>query len=164
MNQLFKAIYILSVIFIGLLLYYVVKNFWSNSADRRKGRLLFGKIYEDEKIYFRGQIKILLADLARGQVRWLLVYSRLYPEQRIQITYSTLSREVNLMQYCRALNDREQEHLRYLGMNTYHKEREQVILSATHNSKIITDLVYFLLENIYNQHKAHNLKINRSGE
>jgi hypothetical protein len=164
MKQFFKTIFILTILFVGLILYYALKNFWFRLRSQRTGNRLFGKIYEDEKAYFRNKLKTLLVNLAEGKIRWLLVYSRLFPEDRIQITYSVIDREVHLVQYSRDLKDEEQEYLRFLGVTRYHMEQGKIILSATLNSKIITDLVYFLFENIYNQGKVHNLKINISGE
>jgi len=125
---------------------------------------VFDKIYEDEKVYVRNRLKMLLADLQAGRIRWLLIYSRLYPGDRIQITYSSLQRELNLIQYSRDLSGDEKEFLRQLGANKCSAQRGKIILSTPLNSKIVADLIYFLFENIYNHHKVHNIKINFSGE
>jgi len=164
MNQFFNAVIILSILFLGLIVYYVAKNYVFKLRREHRGTLLFDKIYQDEKTYFRNRLKLLLLDLATGKIQWLLVYSRLFPEDRIQITYSSIEQAVQMVQYSRGLNVAEQEYLHYLGVNRYRREQGRIILLAASNSKIITDLVYFMLEKIYNQKKTHNLKINISGE
>jgi hypothetical protein len=164
MNQFFKAIFLLSVLFISLMLYYTIKNILSRSRKQRDGDLLFAKIYEDEKTYIRNRLKSLLVELQEGKIRWLLIYSRLFPEDQIQITYSLPDQEVNLVQRSRNLNNGEKEYLRHLGINKYCTQADKIILSTALNSKIITDLIYYLFENICNQQKAHNIKINVSGE
>jgi hypothetical protein len=164
MNQFFKAIFLLSVLFISLMLYYTIKNILSRSRKQRDGDLLFAKIYEDEKTYIRNRLKSLLVELQEGKIRWLLIYSRLFPEDQIQITYSLPDQEVNLVQRGRYLSNGEKEYLRHLGINKYCTRADKIILSTALNSKIITDLIYYLFENICNQQKAHNIKINISGE
>jgi hypothetical protein len=164
MNQFFKATFLLSVLFIGLILYYTIKNRRSRSKKHQDGDLLFAKIYEDEKVYIRNRLKSLLADLQGGKIRWLLIYSRLFPGDQIQITYSLPDQEVTLVQHNRSLSANEGEYLRHLGVNKYCTQADKIILSTALNSKIITDLIYFLLENICKQQKAHNIKINISGE
>jgi hypothetical protein len=99
MNQFFKAVGLLSLLFIGLLFYYTLKNFWSRSRKRRSGGLLFSKMYEDEKSYQRNKLKSYLAGMAEGKIRWLLIFSRLFPEDRIQVTYSVPEQGVNLIQH-----------------------------------------------------------------
>ncbi len=164
MKQFFKAIFLLAVLFVGLILYYTIKNIRSRFKRQQNGDLLFKKIYEDEKVYLRNKLKSLLIDLQEGKIRWLLVYSRLFPEDQIQITYSLVDQEVNLVQHSRYLSDSEKEYLKHLGVNKYCTQASKIILSTTLNSKIVTDLIYFLFENIYNQQKVHNIKINISGE
>jgi hypothetical protein len=164
MNQFFEATFLLSVIFIGLIVYYTIKNRRSRLKKHQAGELLFAKIYEDEKVYIRNRLKALLAGLQEGKIRWLLIYSRLFPEDQIQITYSRLEQAVNLVQRSRSLGDNEREYLRHLGVNKYCTQTDKIILSTELNSKIITDLIYFLFENICKQHKTHNIKINISGE
>jgi hypothetical protein len=165
MTQFFKAIFLLTILFIGLLLYYTIKNIRYKFKKRRSGNLLFNKIYEDEKAYIRNRMKSLLADLQEGKIRWLLISSRLFPENQIQITYTEIEREVTIIQHGRNLRGDEQDYLRrQLGVNKYCTQPGKIILSTTLNSKIVTDLIYFLFENIYNQQKVHNIKINISGE
>jgi hypothetical protein len=164
MNQFFEATFLLSFIFIGLIVYYTIKNRRSRLKRHQEGDLLFAKIYEDEKVYIRNRLKSLLADLQEGKIHWLLIYSRLFPEDQVQITYSLLDQEINLVQRSRSLSNNEKEYLKHLGVNKYCTQADKIILSTELNSKIITDLIYFLFENICNQHKAHNIKINISGE
>lgn len=163
MNQFFKAIFILTLLFAGLMVYYIIKNLWSGQRKKQDGDLVFTKIYEDEKVYVRNQLKILLEELREGQIQWLLIFSRLFPEDQIQITYSTLDCEIKILQRGRLLTNEEQEYVRNLGITSYTTGHSGILLSMVPNSKIITDLVYFMLEKVLNQTRAHNIKIKVSG-
>jgi len=164
MKQFFNAILWLSVLFIGLMLYYTLKFSYVRSRKYRHGKVLFARIYDDEKEYLHNRLKSLLFDLQQGKIRWLLIYSRLFPEDQIELTYSQPDQEVNLIQRNRLLSENERAYLRHLGVNKYCTQTDKIILSTAPNSKIITDLIYFLLENICKQQRARNIRINISGE
>ena len=163
MDQFFKVIFILTLIFVSLMVYYILKNIWSGWNKKRTADQVFKKIYEDEKTYIRNQLKNLLDDLKEGKIQWLLIFSRLFPEDQIQITFSILDSEINIAQRGRYLSEDELEHIRHLGITKYSTGHSGIVFSTVLNSKIITDLIYFLLETVLNQTKAHNLKIKVSG-
>jgi hypothetical protein len=163
MNQFFTAIFVLTLLFAGLMVYYILKSYSTGRKKKQEGEQVFTKIYEDEKIYVRNRLKKLLEEMREERILWLLIFSNLFPEDQIQITYSTLDGEIKILQHSRSLTDEEQERLRNLGNSSYTLHHGGTLLSTVPNSKIITDLVYFILEKVFNQVRAHNIKIKVSG-
>ena len=79
---------------------------------------------------------------------------------------AAVDRSEQALAIARAIGDRtlEGKLLNNLGAESYHILNEINVTSAPLNSKIITDIIYFIFEDILNNKPVQNLKILTSGE
>ena len=163
MKSFFTAIIIICVSGMIIVGYYALKGFYKKYRDQKIRKKLRDKSYQDEKIYLKRYFKFLLSEMAMGRIRWILVASRLHPFDSIEITYSSIRDEIEILNRGRELNGSEREHIMQLGASRYSRKDQLHVIRSSINSKILTDLVYFLLEVVHNQERTMNLKINISG-
>jgi hypothetical protein len=163
MNNFFTVIVIIAVSIFIFVIYYTSKNLYY----RYKQRILKSKIqkkrYEDEKKYIRYYLKSLLSDLESGKLRWILISSRLYPEVKLELIYNSIDKTIQIQHRIRNVSSEELHMLKNLGLQTYDIKNDLFCVNVLLNSKIVTDVVYFVLEQVSKQTYAHNIKVVTSG-
>ncbi len=163
MTNFFTVIVIIAVSIFIIIIYYTSKNLYY----RYKQRILKSKIqkkrYEDEKKYIRYYLKSLLSDLESGKLRWILISSRLYPEAKLELIYNSIDKTIQIKHRIRNVSSEELNMLKNLGLQTYNIKSDLFYFNVSLNSKIVTDIVYFVLEQVSKQTYAHNIKVVTSG-
>jgi hypothetical protein len=164
MRSFFLTIILIATAVTALILYYSVKHFILSKNNNRKILLIRRKLYEDDRILLQSRIRKLLKDLKSGQLHWLIISSNLVKEYKVELTYSSIKNEIEIKDRGRPRTISEINVLSKIGAGKYVTTDEINVISVPLNAKIITDVVYFIFEVIFNLSSAKNLKILVSGE
>jgi len=164
MRSFFTAIFFIGLSGLVLILYYGLKFIINRRSVKNREENIKKKLYEDEKTFFREYLKTLLPKLKKGEIQWLLIFSRLFPDNKIEITYNAAKKAIHVFNRGRQILPGEEEKIMNFGANSYMREDEAHLVRTPLNSKIISDIIYYLFEIIHGQEKAVNLKIKTSGE
>ena len=106
------------------------------------------KLYEDDRILFQGKIRKLLVDLRSGQLHWLIICSKIEKAHKVEVTYSSIKNEIEIKDRGRPRTKSEINILSEIGVGEYTVSDEINVISVPLNAKIITDVVYFIFEEI----------------
>lgn len=164
MRSLFLTIILISTAATVLILYYSVRQYVEKRKYRQKLSLIRKKLYEDDRIFLQSKMRRLIPDLKSGHLRWMIVSSKSVKERKLEITYSSINDDIEIKDRARHRNNSEIKILTSLGAESYHILNDINVTSMPLNSKIISDIIYFIFEDIFNNKPAHNLKILTSGE
>ncbi|MCK4559212.1 MAG: hypothetical protein KAV45_05460 [Calditrichia bacterium] len=163
MNNFFTVIVIIAVSILIFVIYYTSKNLYYRYRQRILKSEIQKKRYEDEKKYIRYYLKSLLSDLESGKLSWILISSRLYPEVKLELIYNSIDKNIQIQHRIRNVGSEELNMLKNLGLQTYDIKNDLFCFNVSINSKIVTDIVYFVLEQVSKQTYAHNIKVVTSG-
>ncbi len=163
MDNFFAVIIITASATLCFLLYYAGKNYFYRRLIDKKRKIVWRKLYEDEKRYTGSYLRSLVKDLQENKIQWVLIYSRLYPEARLEIAVSPFGANIEISGRMSKASGQVSGKLKSLGIIGTFNSDELVGYRVPFNSKIVTDCIYFLFESILNQKKLHNLKIIASG-
>lgn len=163
MENFFTVIVIIAISVTVFIVYYTGKNVYLRYRQRRVQSEIEKKRYEDEKKYLRNYIRTLLKDLESGKLNWILVFSRLDPETKLELIYNSLNSMIQIQHRIRKVNNVELNNLKKLGLKSFDSQNGLYSISVTQNSTIVTDIIYFLLEQVGDQKHARNIKVVTSG-
>ena len=163
MKNFFTVILLVAVSIGVFIIYYTTKNLYARYRQKQIQSGIKKKRYEDEKKYIRIYLRTLLNDLETGKLQWILIFSRLIPETKIELIYNPINNMVQIQHRMRELTSTEIDDLKNLGLHSSDKINDLFSLSASRNSTIVTDIVYYLLEKIGEQQSAKNIKLVTSG-
>ncbi len=164
MHSFFLTIVLISAASGILILYYFLKQLIEKKKQRQKLGLIRKKLYEDDRALLQSRMRSLVSELKTGRLQWIVLSSRADKESKLEITYSLINDKIEIKDRARNRNRAEIENLSKLGAETYLTRDEINLTSAPLNSKIITDIIYFIIEEIFNTKPAQNLKILTSGK
>lgn len=163
MQNFFMVIEILAASVFIFVTYYAGKNIYSRYQQSRIQSNIEKKKYEDEKKYIRQYIRKLLKDLEDGKLHWIQIFSRLNPENKLELIYNSISRMIQIQHRIKNIGDTEINKLRKLGLKSVDRNNELYSFNMAQNSTIVTDVVYFLLEHSDRVKHAQNIKVVTSG-
>jgi hypothetical protein len=163
MKNFFTVILLSAVSILLFAVYYMSKSIIHKFKTLRLRERLRKKSYEDEKNYTRNYLRDLIKQLESGNLHWILINSRLHPEVKIEIIYDSVETDIKIQNRNLKVNEHKLKYLKELGMLGFITKRELNCFSMPVNSKIVTDIVYYILEELCDQQYAHNLKIVTSG-
>jgi len=163
MKNLFSVIVIIAVSILIFIAYYAGKNLYLRYEQKRIKSKIQKKRYEDEKKYIHFYIRSLLKDLKTGTLRWILIFSRINPEVKIELIYNSVINMMQIQHRIRKLSTTEIANLKNLGLQSYEAKNDLNCFYVSHNSKIVTDVIYFILEEVGQQKRAQNIKVITSG-
>ena len=101
--------------------------------------------------------------LKTGDLSWILISSRLYPHDKLEITINPSVNDLLVKTRLRKLNAAEINVLKKMGLRSFFYRNEINSFTMPVNTKIVTDIIYYCLEEIGEQDNVHNIKINTSG-
>jgi hypothetical protein len=87
----------------------------------------------------------------------------LYPEAKLELIYNSLEKSIQIQHRIRNVSHEELSRLKILGLHRYDVKNDLFCFNVSLNSKIVTDIVYFVLEEIHEQTNAQNIKVVTSG-
>jgi len=163
MKNFFTVIVIIAVSIFIFTIYYTSKSLYSRYKLRIIKSEIQKKRYEDEKKYIHYYIRNLLNDLKSGKLSWILIFSRLYPDAKLELIYNSIKKSIQIQHRIRNISNEELSTLKNLGLKTYEINNDLYCINVSLNSKIVTDIVYFVLEHLSEQKSAQNIKVVTSG-
>jgi hypothetical protein len=87
----------------------------------------------------------------------------LKPEAKLELIYNSPKKSIQIRHRIRDVNEDESEVLKNLGLQNYHINNDLFCINVSLNSRIVTEIVYYILENISEQKSSLNIKIVTSG-
>ena len=163
MKNFFTVIILIAVGILLFILYYTGKSFYHRYKEIRTREKIKKKHYEDEKYYTRNFLRVRLKELETGSIRWLQIYSRNYPEQKIEIIYDSIKGDIQIQNRWESIITEEINTIRELGITDHNTKGDLHCFYAPMNAKIVADVIYYIMEKIYSQKYAQNLKFVTSG-
>ena len=163
MESFFTVIVILTVCILFLIIYYAGKTIHRHNKEIKAANIIRKKFYEDEKNYTRNFLRIQLKELESGSMRWLQIHSRHFPEQKIEIIYDAIQRDIRIQNRCETISEQELNRFRELGITEHDRNGDLHSFHTPVNAKIVADVIYHMMEKIYKQKYAQNLKFVTSG-
>jgi hypothetical protein len=163
MRNFFLTISLTVLALLLLLLYYAVKNYLSHKRQRLMAEHTWQKLYTDEIKYTQTHLRSLVRDLESGKIRWIVVHSKIRPEARFELTFTTIRSLIEIIFSGRELNQLEQKNVQKMGADRYLRNGNNGMIQCSVNSKIISDIIFYLLAEIYGLQKAKSLNIKVSG-
>lgn len=163
MENLFTVIALIAASVFLFSLYYSAKRLHRIHQKRKTREKINQKIYEDERTYVKNYLRVLLDKLRTGELAWILIYSRLYPHDKLEITLNPSDRDLMVKARLREINAAEILALKKMGLKSFFYRDDVNSFTMPVNTKIVTDISYFCLEEIGEQDNAHNIKIITSG-
>ncbi len=163
MENLFTVIVLTTTSVILFSMYYLFRGLRRKYEKRRIEERIWNKTYEDEKAYIRNYLRILLGKLKLGELSWILISSRLYPHDKLEITINPPDGSLLVKTRFRQLTEAELEILKKIGVISTQYGAEINSLYLPINTKIVTDIIYYCFEKIGKQGRARNIKISTSG-
>jgi hypothetical protein len=159
MKNLFTVFVLIAVSVLFFISYYAGKNILFKYKTKKIKSRILKKRHNDEKSYIRNYLRTQIKKLESGEVHWILIYSRLYPEQKVEIIFDFLEGALQAQVRSCNINSWEMEKLKKLGMSRYFIREDLCCFNMPVNSTIITDIIYYILEEFYNQKCAKNFKV-----
>jgi hypothetical protein len=163
MKNFFTVILIIAVSIFVFVTYYASKNLYLRYKQKQIKSEIQKKRYQDEKKYIQHYIRSLLNDLETGKLHWILIFSRLNPEAKLEVIYNSIDNMIQIQHRIRTINKVELSMLKNLGLQSYDIKNDLFCFRVSCNSKIVTDIVYFVLEKMGEQKYAQNIKVVSSG-
>lgn len=163
MNDFFSVIIIIAVSVSIFVTYYAGKNLYFRYKNKRIKSEIVKKQYDDEKRYIQFYIRTLLQELRSGQIQWIQIFSRLYPEAKIELIFNSIYKLIQLQHRLKSISDEDLSYLEDLGIKSWEMKNGLHCFYVSHNAKIVTDVVYFILEKVNQQKRIQNIKIVTSG-
>ena len=161
MYNFFLTITITASVIVVILVYYTIRN---NLLRRRRKKMAaksWQKLYSDEENYIRSRFRTLLSELISGRIQWIIFQSNLKPYARFEITFSTILTLINIIFIGRELSNSEKKDVLNLGVDRYEKNEANSIIYCGSNSKIVCDVIFYLMDKIFGLKyiKKINLKV-----
>ena len=164
MHSLFTAIVIISSAVVGILIYYFIKHIVEKNKYKYRIQQIRKKMYEDDRILLMNRLRFLIPKIKSGEIRWIIISSKANRSIHLELIYSSIKMELELHDRGNKRTDHEVLKLKKLGASSFHSHADLQISYIPLNSKIVTDIIYFTLENIFKYKPAQNLKISTSGD
>jgi len=164
MRSFFLSILIIVFAGVSMSIYYLLKHRLIAKKRKRLNEKIRRKMYEDERIYFQNQLRYLLKKLINGDIRWLVIMSRLDKSFTIEIVYSSLKKMLELRDHARPRNTAECQDLEQLGAVACNVQGGVNLVYTPLNAKILVDIIYYLYGIIIGFNPFLNLQIKESGD
>jgi len=164
MDKFFTAVLYIVIAAVLIIGYFYFRYLKRKRNDKIVSRRIRKKRYEDEKNYLRQYLMTLLPRLQSGEILWVLVNPKNYPQTKVEITFNSIDNTLRLIDHGRLLSETEKEMLRKIGITNVSRQRGHNELQVDINAKMIIDSVYFLFETVNEISPCMNLKIKHSGE
>ena len=163
MREYFLTIEFIFLAVLLLFLYYFVKEKVIKDKRHKQAKLISRKMYQDSRSLIQSRIRHLLTDLESGKIIWLMVSANHDKSISMEITYNSMSREIEIRDRSSSCNDSQVKSLKQMGAIDYHSDGMINITRSSPNSKIISDIIFFIIEDVYQYKSAFNLKVSTSG-
>lgn len=159
MTRFFLAAGLILSISVLIISYYWIKQLVKNNQDNKLKVLIQKKYLADEKEYLRNYISFQLKQLINNDIQWIMIWSKSNSVFKTELTYSPIDSKINIKsEKIKSLEDHKSE-LSKIGVTEYITNHENSVFKIMPNAKIITDILYYIFENIYHLKVFSNHKI-----
>ena len=148
---------------IVFMLFSAIKDGVRRQRVKKMAARSWQKLYSDEEKFICSRFRSLLPELTSGEIQWIIFQSQLKPFARFEITISVLSKLITIIYTGRQLSELEQRDIRSLGAEKYEKNETNSIILCGTNSKIICDIIFYLMDNIFGIKYIKKIKLIVSG-
>ena len=163
MRQFFLALGLIGTFTVIIILSYVIKY----RIDARKKRNISGlikkKMYQDDRLMLQSRLRHVLPDLESGRINWIVLSVRNDQRIRIELTYNLLNREVEIRDHTEGFGEEHIAEVKKLGAKNYSNDGLINLIGASLNPKIISDIIYYIIEDINQIRSTVNFKLSDSG-
>ena len=163
MYNFFLTITITAGVVTVIILYYTVRNVLRRKRNRKMAAGSWRKLYTDEENFIRSHFRTLLLELTSGKIQWIIFQSKLKPSARFEITFSTLRTLIEIIFIGRELSDREEKYLLNLGVDRYQRNTMNNVIQCGSNSKIICDVIFYLMDKVFEVKNIKKINLKVSG-
>ena len=163
MENLFTVFVLIATSVLFYSFYYSARRLHRARQKRKIRKKIHQKIYEDERTYLKSYLRVLLDKLKTGDLAWILISSRIYPHDKLEITINPSVNDLLVKTRLRKINSGEIQVLKKMGLKSFIYRDEINSFTMPVNTKIVTDVIYYCLEEIGEQDNLHNVKIITSG-
>jgi hypothetical protein len=146
-----------------ILVYYTIRNGLSRRRHQKMANASWRKLYLDEENYLRSRFRSLLSELTSGNIQWIILQSKIKPHARFEITSSSLYALINIIFVGRELSATEKNDVANMGADKYETNDENSIIYCESNSKIICDVIFYLMDKIFDLKNIKNVNLKISG-
>jgi len=159
MNSFFLAAGLILGISILIISYYWIKQLIKNYQDKKLKRLILKKYHTDEKEYLRNFISFHLQQLINNDIQWIMIWSKSNSIFKTELTYCTIDSKINIKSdKINSLENHKLE-LSEIGVAYYETNHENSVFRIIPNAKMVTDILYYIFENIYQFKVFSNHKV-----
>lgn len=163
MQQFFLAVGIIGLVTILIILYYVLKYIYSARKDSIISEQIKSKMYQDDRLMLQSRLRHKLPDLQSGKINWIVLSARNDQRIRIELTYNQINDKIEIRDRSDAFNEEHIQSVKKLGAENCHTDGGVNLICASPNPKIISDVIYFLIEDVNHIRTAINFKLSDSG-
>jgi len=159
MTKFFFAAGLILGISVLIISYYWIKQLVKNYRDNKLKVLIQKKHLADEKEYLRNYISFHLQQLINNDIQWMMIWSKSNSIFKTELTYSPIDSKINIKsEKINSLNDHKLK-LSKIGVTEYITNHENSLFKIIPNAKIVTDIIYYIFEDIYHFKIFSNHKI-----
>ena len=159
MTNFFLASGLILCISLLIISYYWTKQLITNRRDNKLKVLIQRKHHTDEKEYLRNFISYHLPLLIENKIQWIMIWSKSDPKFKTEITYNPINSKVNIKAGKIDTLEKHNAELLEIGVKEFETTYENSTFKLMPNAKIITDVIYYVFEEIHQLSGFFNHKI-----
>jgi hypothetical protein len=164
MRSFFLTLVFISMAVGTIILYYLVKYNYVRRKRIRLYKRIRKKMFDDERSYAQSRLRHQLNLLHSGEIMWILLTAGRNKDISVELTYSTVNDDIEIRfrnggEYLNATGI-----IKKLGAYQCDYQQGLNIIRSPVNAKIVSDILYFVFEHIFNYKPVVNLHLKTSGE
>ena len=164
MTNFFLASGLILGISLLIISYYWLKQLVKNRQDNNRKKLIQRKDQTDEKEYLRNFISYHLEELIKNEIQWIMIWSKSDSEFKTELTYNPLNSKINIKARNITSLDNHKLELAKIGVTEFEERYDTSIFELMPNAKMITDVLYYIFEDIHLLKRFSNHKIISSSD
>ena len=164
MNNFFLTFGLILAASIFIISYYWIKQLFRNQQNKKLKKSIQKKLHIDEKEYLKNYFSYHLPSLIENEIQWIMIWSKSNSSFKSEITYNPIISKINIKADKIESLENHNKELQKIGVSEFETNHENSIFNLLPNSKIITDIIYYIFEYIYQLKEFTNHKIVTSAE
>lgn len=157
MKDFFYAIIIIFIAVFSILVYYLLKDILNKRMLKSMKDRIKHKRYTDQKYYLKSYITHYLSYLERGDLFWIVVFSRQYPDVQIQISYNYVLHNINMIASIENSDKNIENKLSNEGVNQLKKVESSYLLNLKLDPELIVNIIFLIFEFVHK--RRYNLNV-----
>ena len=163
MRQFFLAVGLIAVFTFLSILFYIFKYKTGARKNRIISERIKKKMYQDDRQLLQSRLRHALPDLQTGNLNWIVLSARNNQRIRIELTYNQINSEIEIRDHTEPLNEEQIKSVKKLGAENCSNDGVVNLICTSPNPKIISDIIYFIIEDVNHIRTSVNFKLSESG-